>query len=75
MIGERIKGLRLELEADGTGSLYAFVENEEIKWTASGNSITIKAPDRELKGEYTDEKIVIKSEDGNSTFSLIRSDK
>ena len=67
--------MRLELEADGTGSLYAFGENEEIKWTASGNSITIKAPDRELKVEYTDEKIVIKSEDGNSTFSLIRSDK
>lgn len=67
--------MRLELEADGTGSLYAFGENEEIKWTASGNSITIKAPDRELKGEYTDEKIVIKSEDGNSTFSFTRSDK
>lgn len=67
--------MRLELEADGTGSLYAFGENEEIKWTASGNSITIKAPDRELKGEYTAEKIVIKSEDGTSTFSFTRSDK
>lgn len=67
--------MRLELKEDGTGSLNAFGENEEIKWTASGNSITIKAPDRELKGEYTDEKIVIKSEDGNSTFSFTKSDK
>lgn len=67
--------MRLELEADGTGSLYAFGENEEIKWTASGNSITIKAPDRELKGEYADGKIIFKSEDGDTSFSFTKADQ
>ena len=67
--------MRLELEADGTGSLYAFGENEEIKWTASGNSITIKAPDRELKGEYADGKIILKSEDGDTSFSFTKADQ
>lgn len=75
LAGMVASSMRLELKADGTGSLYAFGENEEIKWTASGNSITIKAPDRELKGEYADGKIIFKSEDGDTSFSFTKADQ
>lgn len=66
--------MRLELKEDGTGSS-SFGDNDEITWTASGNRITIKTANGELNGEYIDEKIVIKSEDGTSTFYFTRSDK
>lgn len=66
--------MRLELKEDGTGSS-SFGDNDEITWTASGNRITIKTANGELNGEYKDEKIVIKSEDGTSTLSFTRSDK
>lgn len=66
--------MRMELKEDGTGSS-SFGDNDEITWTASGNRITIKTANGELNGEYIDEKIVIKSEDGTSTFYFTRSDK
>lgn len=69
-----ISTMRLELKEDGTGSS-SFGDNDEITWTASGNRITIKTANGEMNGEYIDEKIVIKSEDGTSTFSFTRSDK
>lgn len=69
-----ISTMRLELKEDGTGSS-TFGDNDEITWTASGNRITIKTANGEMNGEYIDEKIVIKSEDGTSTFSFTRSDK
>ena len=69
-----ISTMRLELKEDGTGSS-TFGDNDEITWTASGNRITIKTANGELNGEYIDEKIVIKSEDGTSNFSFTRSDK
>lgn len=66
-----ISTMRLELKEDGTGSS-SFGDNDEITWTASGNRITIKTANGEMNGEYIDEKIVIKSEDGTSTFSFTR---
>lgn len=75
LAGMVASSMRLELEADGTGSLYAFGENEEIKWTASGNRITIKTANGELNGEYADGKIILKSEDEDTSFSFNKADQ
>lgn len=69
-----ISTMRLELKEDGTGSS-SFGDNDEITWTASGNRITIKTANGELKGEYADGKIILKSEDGDTSFSFTKADQ
>lgn len=66
--------MRLELKEDGTGSS-SFGDDDEITWTASGNRITIKTANGELQGEYADGKIILKSEDGDTSFSFTKADK
>lgn len=69
--------MRLELKEDGTGSS-SFGDNDEITeitWTASGNRITIKTANGELKGEYADGKIILKSEDGDTSLSFTKADQ
>lgn len=69
-----ISTIRLELKEDGTGSS-SFGDNDEITWTASGNRITIKTANGELNGEYADGKIILKSEDGDTSFSFKKADQ
>lgn len=66
--------MRMELKEDGTGSS-SFGDNDEITWTASGNRITIKTANGELNGEYADGKIILKSEDGDASFSFKKADQ
>lgn len=72
--GVIISTMRLELKEDGTGSS-SFGDNNEITWTASGNRITIKTANGELNGEYADGKIMLKSEDGDTSFSFTKADQ
>ena len=69
-----ISTIRLELKEAGTGSS-SFGDNDEITWTASGNRITIKTANGELNGEYADGKIILKSEDGDTSFSFKKADQ
>lgn len=67
--------MRLELKADGTGSIFAFGKDEQFTWTASGDNLTIKLPSGEMKPEYKDGKIIIKSEDSDSSIVFSRADQ
>ena len=76
-VGMIMSTMRLELKEDGTGSS-SFGDNDEITeitWTASGNRITIKTANGELKGEYADGKIILKSEDGDTSLSFTKADQ
>lgn len=70
--GMAASSMRLELKADGTGSFFAFGQDEQFTWTASGDNITIKLPSGEMKPEYKDGKIIIKSEDSDSSIVFSR---
>lgn len=70
LAGMVASSMRLELKADGTGSIFAFGKDEQFTWTASGDNLTIKLPSSEMKPEYKDGKIIIKSEDSDSSIFL-----
>lgn len=75
LAGMVASSMRLELKADGTGSIFAFGKDEQFTWTASGDNLTIKLPSGEMKPEYKDGKIIIKSEDSDSSIVFSRADQ
>lgn len=75
LAGMVASSMRLELKADGTGSIFAFGKDEQFTWTASGDNLTIKLPSSEMKPEYKDGKIIIKSEDSDSSIVFSRADQ
>lgn len=75
LAGMVASSMRLELKADGTGSIFAFGKDEQFTWTASGDNLTIKLPNGEMKPEYKDGKIIIKSEDSDSSIVFSRADQ
>lgn len=75
LAGMVASSMRLELKADGTGSIFAFGKDEQFTWTASGDNLTIKLPSGEMNPEYKDGKIIIKSEDSDSSIVFSRADQ
>lgn len=75
LAGMVASSMRLELKADGTGSIFAFGKDEKFTWTASDDNLTIKLPSGEMNPEYKDGKIIIKSEDSDSSIVFSRADQ